>query len=99
MESPDSRPTGLYETTCLLGYGMLPFAATCPALSPCAEVQNRLHLWLLRWLWHSSQAQPTSRHLHCIHIMHLLCMQTLQTRAYDSVAQQQVSRGAGALHD
>lgn len=24
MESPDSRPTGLYETTCLLGYGMLP---------------------------------------------------------------------------
>ena len=24
MESPDSKPTGLYETTCLLGYGMLP---------------------------------------------------------------------------
>ena len=24
MESPDGKPTGLYETTCLLGYGMLP---------------------------------------------------------------------------
>ena len=30
MESPDSKATGLYETTCLLGYGMLPLL--CHAL-------------------------------------------------------------------
>ena len=27
MESPDSKVAGLYDTTCLLGYGMLPLLA------------------------------------------------------------------------
>lgn len=38
MESPDSKVAGLYETTCLLGYGMLPLllhALVCLLVPRC----------------------------------------------------------------
>ena len=55
MESPDSKATGLYETTCLLGYGMLPLLLHALL---CLLAPRRAPLGLLRLASTRSQLNP-----------------------------------------